>query len=184
MGKVILDLCGGTGAWSKPYKDNGYEVVNVTLPDNDILNESVVKWCIDAHPYGILFAPPCTVWANSGARWWNKRSADELFESARILVKGLRIIYNSDPVFWALENPVGKMREFLGYPVLIFHPCDYGDPYTKKTLLWGKFKPPLMTKVQAIEGSKIRYGGKTERTKQMRSVTPQGFAQAFFEANR
>lgn len=22
--KIILDLCGGTGSWSKPYKDAGY----------------------------------------------------------------------------------------------------------------------------------------------------------------
>ena len=22
--RIILDLCGGTGAWSKPYKDAGY----------------------------------------------------------------------------------------------------------------------------------------------------------------
>lgn len=24
--KIILDLCGGTGAWSKPYSDAGYDV--------------------------------------------------------------------------------------------------------------------------------------------------------------
>ena len=24
--KIILDLCGGTGAWSNPYKENGYDV--------------------------------------------------------------------------------------------------------------------------------------------------------------
>lgn len=29
--KIILDLCGGTGAWSKPYRDNGYTVFNITL---------------------------------------------------------------------------------------------------------------------------------------------------------
>lgn len=23
-GKIILDLCGGTGSWSKPYKEAGY----------------------------------------------------------------------------------------------------------------------------------------------------------------
>lgn len=23
--KIILDLCGGTGAWSKPYAEAGYE---------------------------------------------------------------------------------------------------------------------------------------------------------------
>ena len=36
MKKVILDLCGGTGAWSRPYKEAGYEVINVTLSDYDV----------------------------------------------------------------------------------------------------------------------------------------------------
>lgn len=26
--KIILDLCGGTGSWSKPYKEAGYDVRN------------------------------------------------------------------------------------------------------------------------------------------------------------
>lgn len=34
--KIILDLCGGTGSWSKPYRDNGYEVRVATLPDFDV----------------------------------------------------------------------------------------------------------------------------------------------------
>lgn len=31
--KIILDLCGGTGSWSRPYKDAGYEPLN----DNGLL---------------------------------------------------------------------------------------------------------------------------------------------------
>lgn len=34
--KIILDLCGGTGAWSAPYKQAGYDVRVVTLPDHDV----------------------------------------------------------------------------------------------------------------------------------------------------
>ena len=34
--KIILDLCGGTGAWSRPYKEAGYDVRNITLPDYDV----------------------------------------------------------------------------------------------------------------------------------------------------
>ena len=34
--KIILDLCGGTGAWSKPYVNAGYDVRNITLPDYDV----------------------------------------------------------------------------------------------------------------------------------------------------
>ena len=55
MTKLILDLCGGTGSWSKPYKDNGYKVINVTLPEYDVR-------CYEPPEdvYGILAAPPCT----------------------------------------------------------------------------------------------------------------------------
>ena len=89
-------------------------------------------------------------------------------------------------MFWAIENPVGKMKRLLGEPTMIFNPCDYGDPYTKKTLLWGKFKVPHMRRVEPTEKSKMHsnYGGKSNKTKEMRSITPPGFAQAFFKANR
>ncbi|MDR1001701.1 MAG: hypothetical protein LBL82_00300 [Oscillospiraceae bacterium] len=30
-GKIILDLCGGSGAWSIPYKEAGYDVRVITL---------------------------------------------------------------------------------------------------------------------------------------------------------
>lgn len=30
--KIILDLCGGTGSWSKPYKEAGYVQETLTLP--------------------------------------------------------------------------------------------------------------------------------------------------------
>ena len=53
--KIILDLCGGTGAWSRPYKDAGYDVRLITLPDNDVLTYQPPSGV-----YGILAAPPCT----------------------------------------------------------------------------------------------------------------------------
>jgi hypothetical protein len=34
--KIILDLCGGTGSWSKPYRDAGYDVRLITLPEYDV----------------------------------------------------------------------------------------------------------------------------------------------------
>ena len=34
--KIILDLCGGTGSWSKPYRDAGYDVRVITLPEYDV----------------------------------------------------------------------------------------------------------------------------------------------------
>jgi hypothetical protein len=74
----------------------------------------------------------------------------------------LRLVAVCKPVWWALENPVGKLKRYLGEPTMRFNPCDYGDSYTKKTCLWGDFVVPvpdslLVTtrSVEPIEGSKM-----------------------------
>ena len=61
--KTILDLCGGTGSWSAPYKKAGYKVINVTLPKYDVNLWNKTRDIINAIEegiYGILAAPPCT----------------------------------------------------------------------------------------------------------------------------
>lgn len=60
--------------------------------------------------------------------------------------------------------------------------------YTKRTCLWGKFKIPEKKRIEPIrvckQGSWLqKLGGKSEKTKAARSVTPGGFAKAFYEAN-
>ncbi len=71
-----------------------------------------------------------------------------------------------------------------------FNPNDYGDPYTKRTCLWGRFTPPVpdsmlvTTKsVPATEGSKMHLLAPSPDRQRLRSETPMGFAQAFYEAN-
>lgn len=51
--KIILDLCGGTGSWSKPYVEAGYDVRVITLPKDDVLTYTPPE-----HVYGIFAAPP------------------------------------------------------------------------------------------------------------------------------
>lgn len=63
------------------------------------------------------------------------------------------------------------------------------NAYTKKTGLWGNFNNPIKKAVPSVKCSPQgsftqRLGGKSERTKELRSVTPLGFARAFYEANK
>lgn len=185
--KIILDLCGGTASWSKPYKDAGYDVRLVTLPDDDVLSFIPPKGV-----YGILAAPPCTEFAVSGARWWKDKDPQLLAHALDVVDACLDIIEDCKPHFWALENPVGRLKRLrwdrLGEHALMFNPCDYGDPYTKRTLLWGDFNPLVKTPVEPEyivykDGSKFskNYGWKSAEE---RSKTPEGFANAFFKANK
>ena len=175
---IILDLCGGTGAWSKPYKDAGYDVRLITLPDHDVR-----LYQPPDNVYGVLCAPPCTHLAGSGARWWATKGESALLESLSIVDACLRIVVVTKPVFWCLENPVGRLVHYLGKPEMYFNPCDYGDPYTKKNCLWGEFNAPIQTPVEPTEGSKMHRMGPCSNRQELRSITPPGFAQAFFDAN-
>lgn len=207
MIKTILSLCDFSGTWSKPYRDAGYNVIQVDLKHGG--DARLIEWQkIPIH--GILAAPPCTDFSGSGAQYWPAKDSDGCTVDALALVDAcLRAVAIYSPEWWVLENPVGRLRRWMGPPSYSFNPCDFGgymdkgetsgelfparDAYTKKTLLWGQFKEPHKRPVDPIfltAGNGDRYapqhmktGGKSERTKEIRSTTPIGFSRAFSEAN-
>lgn len=110
---------------------------------------------------------------------------------------------------YLVENPVSVLSTTWRKPDHIFNPCDFGgylpdddehplypdvipprDAYTKRTCIWSGgglrwpdtkpvdpvFLPSGLTPLQKL-------GGKSQRTKNIRSATPRGFAQAIYEAN-
>ena len=161
----------------------------ITLPENDVRSYEPPP-----NIYGILAAPPCTHFTNSGAQYWKKKDADgRTLADTQIITHCLRIIAMARPKFWAMENPTGRFVRWMGKPNLVFNPCDYGDPYTKRTCVWGVFGQPETNPVKpefVIASNGDRYskihmktGGRSSKTKELRSITPAGFARAFFEAN-
>jgi hypothetical protein len=107
--------------------------------------------------------------------------------------KILQVIKYFDPSFWVIENPVGRLNELIPelkqFGPWYWQPFWFGDPWSKKTGLWGKFNYPKVVRRTApakfsAQGSWTQLlGGKSEMTKELRSITPPGFAQAFFNAN-
>lgn len=176
--KIILDLCGGTGSWSKPYRKAGYDVRLVTLPEIDVRT-----YVPPPNVHGILAAPPCTHFSGSGARWWKEKGNEKLLEGLAVVDACFRIIHVAKPEWWVIENPVGRLSRYIGHPRMYFDPCDYGDPYTKKTCLWGDFNYPPKKRVEPTEGSKLHRLPPSEKRAELRSITPNGFARAFFKAN-
>lgn len=220
--KIILDLCGGTGSWSKPYKDSinqEYQVYVISFPQYDVtkvgfdedfltfydvMNDGFkfirIPW---KNIYGIFCAPPCTMF--SRARTTAKTPRD--FRNAMKVVEAcLRIIWECDfysPFtlqFWAMENPAGHLKRFLGAPAFKFHPYDFGDRHSKETYIWGRFNEPKKKPVKLNTLELLQSKNNTRplppipenytRDTNMkavqikRSITPQGFAQAFFKANQ
>jgi len=186
--RIILSLFDYSGNWPKYYKENGYSVYQVDLKLGiDILELSKKDFPFDS-VHGILAAPPCTDFAGSGAQYWKAKDEDGRTEASLALIdKTLEIIEWFHPTWWVLENPVGrlpKLRPQIGSP-WYFQPFWYGDAWTKKTGLWGNFNKDLpRNEVKPDPNSWImKLGGKSERTKELRSMTPLGFAKAFYLAN-
>jgi N12 class adenine-specific DNA methylase len=208
--RIVLSLFDLTGKWSQPWEDAGYQVYRFDIQDSDTyedpetgeeklvgdVNNMSVEFFSDLFGdfdgndvYAVLAACPCTDFAGSGAKHFAAKDADgRTVASVKLVHQTLALIEYYKPQIWALENPVGRIEELGGLPPwrLAFDPYQLGDPYTKKTLLWGRFNGDLpIAPVFPSEGTKMhaKYGGKSQATKNARSATPEGFSYSFFMAN-
>lgn len=194
--KIILHLCASKyGSDSKPYSDAGYDVRLITEEID------VRTYKPPPNVYGIIANPPCTMF--SIARGTRAKKPRDLREGMELVKACLDVIWEcmyDTPLnsftpslkFWAIENPyTGMLKHFLGNPAYIYSPEEFGDAYTKKTALWGKFNPPLrpfflrsplrMADVtQHINPMTTR--DRRERT-DLRSIASEPFTKAFFYAN-
>ena len=212
--KIIISLFDFSGQWSQPWIDAGYSVYQFDIKSNENLLATEFLERFDeyvrdsgAQIHGIIAAPPCTSFAASGARWWAEEHDVDSREMVEKKYGGWAAEYYSNPLhvatsmagvaqyfvdaysptFFAIENPIGRMQSEMGWPSpqLTFNPYAYGDPYTKKTQIFGNFNGDLpLNPVFPLQGSQIhKLTGFNAADKAARSVTPQGFAYAFFMAN-
>ncbi len=210
--KIILDLCGGSGSWSKPYKDAGYTVHNITLPEHDILlvvlGEDILTFPRKGSPqpleipivaiHGILAAPPCTEFSVA-----KTTSPRDFKKGIKTVQACLEIVWHvrarTTLDWWALENPTGLLRYFLGNPPYSFKQWWFGADRSKPTDLWGRFTLPRRLYQQepiylqkTNDGFRKRDGVRLKNrnapwyanaTPAQRAITPPEFAMAFFKAN-
>lgn len=161
-----------------------------TLPDCDVRTYEP-----PANVYGLLAAPPCTQF--SIARRTAKLPPD--YKGAMELVEACERIIRTCAMqgtlkFWAMENPRGKLRYFIGAPSHTFYQWQFGGQHKKPSDIWGYYNPPVPTvrKEPMFDVDKTwqkpdcpqEYKDmKLDRTA-IRAITTAGFARAFYKANR
>lgn len=159
--------------------------------------------------FGMAF-PVCTDMAVSGAAHFKRKAEvnpsfqDEAVSYAVWCAR----LFNSLGVPYFIENPVSVLATKWRKPDYSFHPYEYGgyipddqathpvwpdyiaakDAYPKKTCLWtgNGFTMPWTDPVEPEQGHSrqhLKLGGKSMKTKNIRSATPRGFAQAVYEFN-
>ncbi len=185
--KVVLSLFDYSGNWSRPYKEAGYNVIQIDKK----LGVDILTWDYKQIPKELvrilLIAVPCDDYALSGARWFAEKDQDGRTAASQLLVAKTKEIIDYFDCDFVIENPMSrihKLNPWIGKPIFKFNPYDFGDSYQKMTWLWGKFNTPI--KRPGTNKGNWMYtnlGGKSEQTKERRSNTDLGFAYAFFEAN-
>lgn len=156
-------------------------------------------------PSVVISFAPCTDLAVSGARHFKaKAERDPQFQDKAVTLARIAETFG---VPYCVENPVSVLATKWRKPDVTCHPADFGgfceagphpefpdviperDAYYKKTCLWlgHGFRAPYTAAVVVKDDANpgwAKLGGKSARTKYIRSLTPRGLARALFEANR
>lgn len=204
MRKNILHLCADLGSDSWYYQQD--EKYNVICIGEAI---GVENYTPDFPVHGIIANPVCTEFSTAGGFHITKDLEKGMF----LVNHCLRIIESANPEFWVIENPAnGRLKEFLGEPDMVYQPWEFGSPWTKKTALWGKFnkpnkiysrwedvpkldlytragrKKPSLANLHVSAINKIpefhKFKDRVKVDADLRSLCSQGFAKAFYEANK
>ena len=185
---TVLSLFDYSGNWSRPYREAGYNVIQIDKKlGTDILTWDYTQ--VHEEVNKILIAFPCDNYALSGAKHFYRKDHDGTTQKSQELleiIRGLLLFFEPDT--WCLEQPMTrlhKLNTWLGEVRFKFNPYDFGDSNQKMTWLFGKFNNPIKTPGKNLGNWMFtNRGGKSERTKELRSNTDLGFSYAFFEANK
>ena len=178
----------------QPWSEAGFVCYCVDLqhPKGETRTGNIIRvgadmrdWLPPRQPIAFAaFFPPCTDVAVSGARWFKDKGLGSLIDSLELFDVSVKLAeWTGAP--YVIENPVSVVSSYWRKPDHTFDPCDYGDPYTKKTCLWtgGGFVMPPKFPVEPTEGSKMHLLSPSPNRANLRSETPMGFVRAVFDAN-
>ena len=184
--------------------------IHADLHDHETLNAIQDEFADKHVVFGMAF-PVCTDMAVSGAAHFKRKAeANPSFQTEAVsYAMWCAKLFNSMHIPYFIENPVSVLATKWRKPDHRFHPYEYGgyipddqlehprwpeyiaprDAYPKKTCLWtgGGFVMPTKVSVTVKKGyatQHLKLGGKSQRTKDIRSATPRGFAIAICEANK
>jgi len=144
----VLVACEYSGTVRDAFIRQGHDAISCDLLPSDVPGPHYQGSVLDIldDGYDVIIAhPPCTYLSRAGARWLYKggkiepkRYADGL-DAKRFF----EIMLNANCKRIAVENPTPMLIFNLPAPSQVIQPYQFGDPYSKRTLLWLKNLPCL-----------------------------------------
>jgi len=154
----ILELFSGTGSVSKVCKELNYEVISVDISSKyhtPTILANIMEWDYKTFPTGhfdmIWASPPCQTFSYLRHCHIGRtlKHSKEPFTMEQLIndieTKGLPILRKTQeiieyfkPTYWFIENPVGRMQNYINNvkPYRVDY-CAYADwGYKKPTHIW------------------------------------------------
>lgn len=175
MKNIILSLYDYSGNWSRPYLNNGFEVIQVDLMKNNI-DVRLMKYLESRNVFGIIAATPCTYFSQA------RRIPNEtmLLEGLSCADAVFRMVVIYKPIFWCIENPAkSRLWKYIGKPKQIVNFNWFGYESKKPTGLYGSFNNVIINSKKCnTDIVDFAYGNRANR-----STTPVEFAESFYNSN-
>lgn len=163
----VLVACEESQVVTVALRENGVEAYSCDLEDcrgnrpewhikGDVVPLLKDKWD------GILAFPPCTHLAVSGAAWFEQKRKDGRQQQG---IDFFMLFTDVDCEKVVIENPVGIMSTLYRKPDQIIQPYMFGDSFSKKTCLWIKGLPLLISTKEVSKGEFITYTSGTKMPK-------------------
>ena len=125
--------------------------------NGDSYNICGCKWDL------IIAHPPCTYLSAAGNRHFNVvkygNKALERIKQRELAADFFMCIWSCNCEHLAIENPVGYMNSYFRKPDQIINPYQFGDSDRKRTCLWLRGLPPLMSDYAVPPPAPIAFSG-------------------------
>jgi hypothetical protein len=149
----VLVACEESGTVRDAFIKRGHDAVSCdiipTSSPGPHIQGNVLEVLNDGWDIMIAF-PPCTYLTVTGNKWFKPEYRDRFptreWDRCEAIAFFMRFVNAPIPRI-AIENPLGIMSTVFRKPDQIIQPYFFGDPHSKKTCLWLKGLPPLMTKI-------------------------------------
>ena len=179
----VLVACEFSGVVRDAFIERGHDALSCDFLDSDRPGPHYQGDVRDILGDGwdlMIAHPPCTFLAVSGARWFKDRETEQ-----QEALEFVALLLTAEIPKIALENPVGVISSRIRKPDQIIQPWQFGEDASKKTCLWLKNLPKLIStdvikkKVYANQtpSGQNKLGPSPDRAK-LRSVTYTGIANA------
>lgn len=145
----LVELFSGTGVLSETFRERGNEAVEVDIQKTERIHPDIQADVLELSPEDlpddvdvVWASPPCTCFsrASMGHHWHEPGipATDKCENHIKLVKHTVRLIYELQPRFWFLENPVGMIKYVLTpmQPEIISY-CQFGHEDMKLTYLYG-----------------------------------------------